>query len=213
MRAIIYGYDPETKEWIELFNRGKFWIIMTDTYYKVWKTIRLSKKYKMRTYLAFVDGDEREAMLPISYKSKCRFFYNAMLVTRNCDYEMSSEWRARKTIPRLQLIGKQQRYWTKKLQFFLPSIYNFQIMDYFIQYWDEIEHDHIKTVADFVIEAVSEFQNEQVLYEASWIMEDINIFETVYKELKILGIKKETFKKASNKYFEFLEDVIEAESI
>ncbi len=49
-------------------------------------------------------------------------------------------------------------------------IIRFNSMDYFIEHWDSFDHKHIKTIADFVINAVSEFQDETVLYEAneSW---------------------------------------------
>ncbi|WP_131613032.1 hypothetical protein [Mycoplasma todarodis] len=208
MRAIVYGHNTETDEWVELLNKSGFWAFMNGLPFMIKRTIKLSKKHKMRTYLLLEKKRGTLALLPISFKTK----YNGPSITYNGDFEQASEWRVRKTIPGLTLIGEGQRYWTKNVQFIPPSIMRLNSMDMFIEHWDSIEHNHINTISDFVINAVSELQDEAVLYEAQMIMENHEVFEEFYEELKPLGIKKETFKQASNKYFEFIEKILEEEN-
>ncbi len=52
MRAIIYGRDIETNEWVELLNKGGFWAFMNGITFMIKRTIKISKKYKVRTCLS-----------------------------------------------------------------------------------------------------------------------------------------------------------------
>ncbi|WP_420331087.1 hypothetical protein [Mycoplasma todarodis] len=208
MRAIIYGHDIETKEWVELLNKGGFWAFMNGMPFMVKRAIRLSKKHKVRTYLSLQRKSGTVAILPLNFKTT----YNLSFVTHSSDYEQASEWRIRKTIPELILFGDEQRYWTKHYQFFPPTILSLNAMDIFIEHWDSFDHQHIKTTVDFVMNAVSEIDDERVFYEAQWIMEDRDIFNEFYEELKPLGIKKGTYRKASKEYFDFLDKMIEENS-
>ena len=201
MRAIIYGYNTETKEWVELLNKGKFWITMNGLTFMLRKAMRLSKKHKMKTYLLMDKEEGDTALLPLSFKVK----FNGAFMTYENNYEQASEWRMRKTIPNLELTNGET-YWTNKHQFFPPAILSLNLMDIFIEHWDSLKHDHIKTVSDFVINAVTEMSGNEVWEEAELIMSDPVVFRELYKELKPLGVEKETYKEASEKYFNFIKE-------
>ncbi|CAM9127590.1 hypothetical protein [Mycoplasma todarodis] len=199
MRAIIYGYNPETEDWVELLNKGDFWIKMNGITFMLKKAMRLSKKHKMKTYLSMEKEGGKTALLPLSLKFKL----NGILLSYENNYEQSSEWRMRKTIPNLKLINNKT-YWTNKHQFNSPLILSLNLMDIFIEHWASFKRDHIKTISDFIINAATEMSGPEVLEEAKIIMSNPDSFNEFYEELKPLGIKKETYKVASKKYSDFL---------
>ncbi len=199
MRAIIYGFNPQTKEWEELLNKGQRWMKMNGMTFMLWHTMRLSKKHKMRTYISIEKEEGKIALLPIKFNLEVGLFFNY-----TNEYVQASEWRLRKTIPEIEITEGKQDYWTMKRQFEVPTILQLKFIDIFIEKWEKFKQKNIKTVSDFIINAVTKVGGEEVYVEADLILSDPKIFEEFYKEIEPLGIKKEKFEVASKKYSNFL---------
>ncbi len=199
MKAIIYGYNAKTEEWEELLNKGNFWIKMNGTSFMLRRTIKLSKKHNMMTYLLLKDSETETALLP----HKAGFEFKGIFLTYSVDYEQASNWRIRKTIPTLKL-KDERTYWTNKYQFLPSMILGLNLMDIYIEYWDSLDLDHVKTISDFIINALTEMSGEEIKKEAELIMSNEDTFQTFYKEVESLGVKKETFEVAFKKYSKFL---------
>ncbi len=200
MRAIIYGYNSETKEWVELLNKGKTWMKYYGITFMLRRTIKLSKKHKMRTYISIEKEEGKTTLLPVESKWE----FSGFLLKYSNEYEQAGEQRIRKVIPKLVLEEGAKEYWTTKRQFFTPIILKLNLMDIFIEHWETLEHKNVKTTSDFIINAVTQMSGQEIRDEAKLILSDPSIFEEFYGEIKSLGIKKESYEVASKKYSKFL---------